>query len=546
MFALLIALLLIYCSGQFTDDPCTMLHPLSFCRQSDPKPGFCSGDLTLSCHGAYDKVSVPFLRPATEAPVLTPRTELPFALMSGLPPIVLEKGSPLTPLARFFRAGGNYIDHFRSDFPHIRFRGIPAGIFEHAAQQLVASALAHPSGNYIWRIRKKIYYSKMFSECHTLLVSGLNYIYAAGPFSRRGIFANYIHYLHVWLSVVRIIGLPSLFSQASYVEILTGVAEFQPFFSGASKTFWTFEFPESRHLPNALILPIILPRNVDDVLIRISDFFNGQNITSDWLMTRAQTSHRFEPGTLTVTNLLRASLALELYQPSENYCETYRQFWMDAFAAMRPASRKQHTDYLMRLNLLQLFRICGNRYMDLAFRALTVLPALIPKTSGSQIEVDVCFSNGTFTSMDVAKRLSSMSTLNFVDNILLVCKEELLFTRFISAFVVNITSTDSLRQLPSYTDTLYFSSTESYLVSMKTLKGFGIAIALLMREGDPHRVLETALRDRVIPNYYLDSPAIRAGFCEVLNCGVIETIFANSEYPQLLSIIRDHTLLRDF
>ena len=184
--------------------------------------------------------------------------------------------------------------------------------------------------------------------------------------------------------------------------------------------------------------------------------------------------------------------------------------------------------------------------MDLAFRALTVIPALIPKTSGSQIEVDVCFSNGTFTSMDVAKRLSSISTLNFVDNILLVCKEESLFTRFISAFVVNITSNDSLRQLPSYTDTLYFSSTESYAVSMKTLKGFGIAIALLMREGDPHRVLETALRDRVIPNYYLDCPAIRAGFCEVLNCVVIETIFDNSEFPQLLSIIRDHTLLRDF
>lgn len=538
MFALLLLIIPNHSSGRFPD-PCNLLHPLSYCLQSNPKPGFCSGDLTMSCHEAYDRVSAPMLRPANEPPVLAKRTALPGWLLTAQPPLSQSDKAPGSVLSVFFNAAEDWIENYRSDFPFMRFRKAPAARLERAARAVVNSTT-----NDIWRFRKHIYNTRMYSEIPTLLVMGLNFIYATDPITRRGVLANYIPYLHSWLSVCRIIGLPSPFSEKGYLELLTNVAEYEPFFASTTNKFWTLEFPDSRSMWNELVLPFILPLDVDDILLRVSDYFNDANVDARSLMIRAQAAFQFNPRDPQITNLLRTSLVFSLYQQSVNLCAGFERFWMDVFSAMPPASRREHVDNLMRLNLLQLFRICGKQYMDVEFRVRTVLTSLMPPKTDKPLAVNVCFGNGTFVaSLDIANRLSSIIALNLIHTIHLVCNDQMLFTNFLSAFVANIT-TPPLAQLPSHADTLYFSSPDAYAVTINSLTGFGIAIGLLVVAGDPFAVLENSIRQQTIPNYYLDSQAIRGGFCLVIECAIFDTLFDNHEIPQVISIIRDHNVLR--
>jgi hypothetical protein len=522
MFAKWILAILAVCSFGRFPDLCSELQPFSYCVQGGARPGFCSGTSPVSCQDAYDEASTrDLLRPATEPPILVPRPRMVLRNVPVDPSFLSAAPLVRSALSRYFKSAKICFNHYREHFPYIRFQ------HDHAIDLLAATrrVVRRWSEVHANEIRRNIYQSEAYANVWVLLNMGINYLYASDHNARSGVFANFIPYLYTWTSVLRILELPSPFASPRYVEILTASTKYLP--RNFNET-WMIEM--DAEMGRQIVLPILPSSDSNDLMLIISDFLKVPGRSSYWLMSKAAISHRLWPANPVILDLVRSSLALELHHRSDNFCAVYLKQWMAIISAMSPVSIVDDGTLFKRRDLLHLFRICGKQYLELAFRVRVVLPAVIAPKSARIVRRDICASDGTFDLATVGPKLTGIKPVYLMsDSIELACNHQILDSRFLSVYVYNITI--GLHQpaddLPS---------------NRKQLMGQGIAIGLLLLAGDPHEVLESLLSLKVVPNYFLNSLAIRSGFCQVVDCAVFDALFDDDEIPQVLSILRSHNI----
>ena len=234
----------------------------------------------------------------------------------------------------------------------------------------------------------------------------------------------------------------------------------------------------------------------------------------------------------------------------ELFCRTTKVSW-EAFFQAASAPEQVGLEGLSPINLVRLFDICGAQYLTLRDRVVHVLPVV----AGVRLISDMYLRYGV--NHDRLEPVASW----LPEAIELINEIPIYHIRrwMLIGFGIHVANTQSnfakdgteymsilIEVLLRLSDGEYslFEQNEGKLVPTQSanpahLFVFGSVVALLVVYGDPRGALSDVLsRQSDDKNFYFNSRSVRRGFCRVVNCDIFETLFTDTEFREVLEVLR--------
>ena len=523
-------------------DACTSIDSNSICLES----GMCSNDLGLSCDDAYIRSSQNLLKPIDDPPIVPPPRHSAGDILIS---ILLSRGELFIEPEDFHPSIWKRSEHVElmsalttltidmyMDFPRIQYKQYVLVDLVQKARAVVASKIVDP------RYRITLLYTSHFGITRTYfraIIEYMNSLSRGNPL-RGAIFANLVPFIHAWIKVHEILQLPSPFLGAEYYGILTEASRFDPLYEvNPLEKIWVIPIHiREGSTPSLLTIPVLdngnFPLSVLDFLDVSETDFSVNSVIAQFIQKYESLIDISDCDYISEYN--RATLFFMKHHPEVTpedkrlFCRETNTYWQMMLFATAKACSHRRPDIMQ--TVIDLVGICGRTFFPLQFRAAYLLPLFVASTSPTyQFDLRTSPVNPLRTmSLIPINILRSNVRIAFDDGF---GDPELEHAAFLSQFVANITRPEHYLPLVSRVGSeVYFSNLVEFVVTKSSLMGIGVAIGLLFRAGDPNKIFQN------IPNLYLDSVSVRSGFCKVVNCVGIETLFDQSDIPTVLEFVR--------
>jgi hypothetical protein len=538
-------------------DVCHNFNSGSLCMEN----GQCSGDIGISCYGAYISNSQELLKPAievAETPQSSPRMiDNSFRMSSILNtradirmPDVLSNNETVS---NFMRILEKFAHIFKIEFPLL---------IVHKEYLTRVVARSKEVGRLLVQSDERSEFSRYFIQSEPVVdirvsfSSITRYLYGLERTDelRRAIIGNLLPYVFVWLEIHANFGLPMPFPSTGLLEFLTSVSQFDPGFGSR----WTIPVHQSAFHnsdPNPILFPLIdsdefIPPAIFDKLSLRED----TPVVEALDKIQSLISRNFQIDTARAV-LYFIKHHPEISEPTRTlFCSATRYVWLGIFRNLHPISWGR-PDSIRLVDLIDLFRVCGKNepFFTIQERTQYVLPFFLSRRSPpiTRIKIPHIFKweNGIKT-LDlgyifqhigiIRPAILRVNRLRFVTGLHRLVPPSTSETSFLSWLI------HELVRLQWHTENPFvdaqpeeFLSQPRRLLTVKLiLRGVGICIATLFLEGDPEGTLQNALLDKSIRNIHLGSRTVREGILQVVDYPIWETLYSEDEIPTVLGILR--------
>ena len=201
----------------------------------------------------------------------------------------------------------------------------------------------------------------------------------------------------------------------------------------------------------------------------------------------------------------------------------------------------EHHDVNIRnepvIEFLELFRLCGTQFFTLQERIQYVLPIVTIRSSpAAKAEYTMNVPSGT----SEAHVLTSLGWLTLgVDEQQIQLIDSYNHPIILNNIVHSAITRANVARFAQIEETL---SKNNYWIEKFLLLGIGKAIGLLLRHGHPNDLLRHLLTSNRMPNLFLNSRAVWSGFCRIVNCNAIDTLFEQHELPDMIGNLLNNTI----
>ena len=547
-----VAILFFAVAGAKVSDVCNDIDSTSYCMET----GRCSGNLTLSCDEAYMRVSDNYLRYLGEPPII--HSISPDEFMQSIRMTAPRSGSMYRSSAAphldwnshhtaLMKSIGEFGTKMFVDFPLVRR-------YDRSIARMIETARAVRS-NFIdtLSVTDRYIYHSVITErvnvnaIHTYFAWVLRHLYSMdrSDTMRTFLVANLIPLVHAWIEVHRILLLPQPFIGSNYLELLTQVSQYHPQYT--DETVWTLSLNEFDYTAS-LVLPI-LPTEFS---MQIYDVFE---MDPDWPIDAAM-GRILQLIKYPNVDRIRAALYFIRYHPRVTqverikFCEDTRNKWPMTMLSLESTMEMESVHVF---DLLEIFRVCGRDYFTVQDKVNYILLPLTPQFEDPQPDT-VCDLSPWFRLTDpmdrlfgIFRRIALTSPGALRGQLLIVFDSKIpnfqdQHQRVLDE-LVQVLRNPSMLNLISNFDTKKFVQ-DNQVAKIKDIKasfiGIGITVGLMVLAGDPNSVLENIIRDNY--SIYMHSRSVRSGFCRVIDCLMFETLFDNTQIPQVLSMLRNSLL----
>jgi len=541
-------------------DACTMIDPTSYCGEK----GLCqSTQDSLTCEQAYVRVSQGNL------------------VRISTPPVEIRLSRAMSQVAHRF--GSKRLSSKRIDLPkniamerdHLRLRKGFEILRSHLEEQFpyilydqnvilkVMGAVRRftpfmenygppkfPMDQY------KMYWAddSLVWDIIAILTSAMNYMLSLDRDDpvREALFVNIIPYFHFMLSSHWSMDFIPPFTGPEYLDFLTTASVIHPrYLPPGSSGVWRISLSQN---PNRLTIPVItiddeerghLPLSVLDILGLDVEYENNLQNAWDRVALSANKDLLDDPKNCGrwIENAHAAILffkheASNVPYGEKNYCEYHANNWFNAVDSVQ----KQCPEYIDAFVpiLLTMFQLCDRSFFPLEDRVNTIFPLLVPLAKPGRRSCYVVHHDFN----DVEQQMRFLNQTDHFSQSRIV--NELWLTPESSASTPSHTEHIDIlnRRMPIIWDAAHTLLSNAYQdrdaekVVSNALRGVGVMIGLLLRERDPDGVLRNLVESAPEPSLTINSESIRRGLCRVVNCIGMDLVFANSELPEMLKLLR--------
>ena len=404
------------------------------------------------------------------------------------------------------------LKRYLAEFSHAMMRGFPFIQPDHRVIRNGVAAAANIWKAYREQIRlvnaeilANAEYSAIRTNFKVILefIMGLNYTHPL----RRAIFANLVSCTHAWISIHRVLDLPSLFIAHEYVDFLQTVSRYVPTYFGTES--WYLDMPE--HVPGDLVysIPLIPHRNDGVDLTSILDHWDFDEIAYsteiDTLVDSFSSAIDEFGGSSDCSDYVsvyRTSLHFMRYHPLVNathvdeFCgENYVEFQHDIEQIARDCD-VSYRDQITAI-ILDLFRVCGrDDFLHSSSLVQSVVDFLIRRKEGliKHIPAPFQLQQWMYTLLGLSTQVLRSKIRLIWDRDSTTLSYDDQHFRILTHFMQNFPT--------AYTD--------------RVCEVIGIVMGLLLVERHPDFIHGV----RLLPHR-----ATQAGFCKVVNCVAFQTLF---------------------
>ena len=525
------------------EDVCGTLSPGSFCLES----GICSHSDTTTCDMAYISASTHLLKLIDDIPIVVrpvgDNALIAFTLALSRNAV---KPQPIKPPAQLANTQEHleFVDtiailarQMYMEFPRIRYVESRVRNMTNSAKRIGTHASMSPAyGHYFLRTL----HVGLIRQYFRLLIEYMTCLRFRDPM-RRAIFANLVPYTHAWMSVHRSLRLPSPFLGSEYLEFLTEVSRYDPLYETSEELkSWIVPWMDSSPTIPWYYMTIVPPDEFPLDVLNFLDLPTNIPIDEDFAF------EAFDQIGALVDNMygiddcevlidhFRAAIYFMHDMPGinedhrETFCEFSQEFWQNTMLMLVETCGGKYKQAVIPM-ILDLVRICSTKILSLESRSKTILPFILQRDNTSHQY------NNVSQNLTLLVRSISVIPVNILRGTVRVFGDFDDHISLLSQLVSNLSASigdQSVAARIADIDTgMIYSDPLRYLNSKSGLMGMGAATALILVEKDPLAVLTKLFLD--------ESVSYRNGFCSVVNCLAIDTLFDSNEILLAIEYLRN-------